>query len=205
MRLVRPARSPGRHAPRRSPGLRRSHPAQRARRPFLRRAGPDLAQGSRDRQITPHDIPGQVRAFEAAFGRPLLDYKNSIRRTPSRRRWRHWARWKLGFMDAAWKDAKFGVSPCGPITCRPRRASTALAPSPMAITSMSSAVCRSSAATAAITISARATSIPRCFWSSPERAICPGPTGICPPGTATPPATSSAWNNICRSRPISRA
>ena len=29
-------------------------------------------------------------------------------------RWAQWARWKLGFMDAAWKDAQFGVSAVEP-------------------------------------------------------------------------------------------
>jgi len=33
-------------------------------------------------------------------------------------RWKEFAYWKLGFMDAAWKEAQFGVSRCGPISCR---------------------------------------------------------------------------------------
>ncbi|HTU21833.1 MAG TPA: hypothetical protein VMG10_27590 [Gemmataceae bacterium] len=62
------------------------------------------------KQNTPHGIPSQVRAFEATFGRPLLDYKKLDPKDPKQaERWRQWARWKLGFMDAAWKDAKFGV------------------------------------------------------------------------------------------------
>ncbi|MGH7225700.1 MAG: hypothetical protein ACRELF_20980, partial [Gemmataceae bacterium] len=62
------------------------------------------------KQNTPHGIPSQVRAFEAAFGRPLIDYKKLDPKDPKQAaQWRRWARWKLGFMDAAWKDAKFGV------------------------------------------------------------------------------------------------
>ena len=65
-----------------------------------------------DRQDTPHGIPAQVRSYEAAFGRdPLSTTTRSIRRIPaSRARGGTGPRWKLGFMDAAWKDAQFGVS-----------------------------------------------------------------------------------------------
>jgi hypothetical protein len=66
-------------------------------------------------QDTPHGIPSQVRAFEAAFGRPLLDYKKLDPNDPKQAElWRQWARWKLGFMDAAWKDGKFGVTSVRP-------------------------------------------------------------------------------------------
>jgi hypothetical protein len=59
---------------------------------------------------TPHDIPAQVRAYEAAFGRKPIPYHMVDAKNPEHvARWRHWARWKLGFMDAAWKDAQFGV------------------------------------------------------------------------------------------------
>jgi len=62
------------------------------------------------KQNTPHGIPSQVRAFEAAFGHPLIDYKKLDPKNPEQAaQWRQWARWKLGFMDAAWKDAQFGV------------------------------------------------------------------------------------------------
>src|SRR5262249_19283171 len=60
---------------------------------------------------TPHDIPAQRRSFEAAFGQPLLPYhKVDPKNAEHLARWAHWARWKLGFMDAAWKDAQFGVT-----------------------------------------------------------------------------------------------
>ncbi len=60
---------------------------------------------------SPHDIPSQVRAYEAAFGRKPIQYdKVDPKKLDHVVRWAHWARWKLGFMDAAWKDSQFGVS-----------------------------------------------------------------------------------------------
>jgi hypothetical protein len=60
---------------------------------------------------TPHGIPSQVRAFESAFGKPPISYHDVKPDNPEDpARWRHWALWKLGFMDAAWKEASFGVS-----------------------------------------------------------------------------------------------
>jgi hypothetical protein len=60
---------------------------------------------------TPHDIPAQVRAYEAAFGRKPIQYdKLDPKKAEHVARWADWARWKLGFMDAAWKDSSFGVS-----------------------------------------------------------------------------------------------
>jgi hypothetical protein len=59
---------------------------------------------------SPHDIPAQVRSYEAAFGRKPIPYHKLNPKDPEQvRAWRHWARWKLGFMDAAWKDSQFGV------------------------------------------------------------------------------------------------
>jgi hypothetical protein len=59
---------------------------------------------------TPQGIPSQVRSYEAAFGEPPPDYLKLDPKDPEQaRRWAHWARWKLGFMDAAWQDAQFGV------------------------------------------------------------------------------------------------
>ncbi|MBI3921349.1 MAG: hypothetical protein HY318_08035, partial [Armatimonadetes bacterium] len=59
----------------------------------------------------PHDLPAQVRSYESAFGAPPLssDAVNPDNPTDAER-WQQWARWKLGFMDAAWKDAQLGVS-----------------------------------------------------------------------------------------------
>jgi hypothetical protein len=63
----------------------------------------------------PHMIPAQVRAYEAAFGAAPLHASQVDPANPDHvRRWRHWARWKLGFMDAAWQEAQFGVSYVSP-------------------------------------------------------------------------------------------
>ncbi len=60
---------------------------------------------------TPHDMPPQVRSFESAFGKkPPQSWKLDPAKAGDVNSWRHWAVWKLGFMDAAWKDAQFGVS-----------------------------------------------------------------------------------------------
>ena len=61
--------------------------------------------------VGPHDLPPQVQSFEAAFGRKppqswTLDPKNPTDVVA----WKEWAIWKLGFLDAAWKEAQFGVS-----------------------------------------------------------------------------------------------
>jgi len=62
---------------------------------------------------TPHGIPSQVRSYESAFGRPWLS-PHKVRPTAndpaSAAQWKQWATWKLGFVDAAWKEAQFGVS-----------------------------------------------------------------------------------------------
>ena len=59
---------------------------------------------------TPHTVPWQLRQYEAAFGRPMLDWKTVDPANPEQTaRWAEWARWKLGFLDAAWQDAQFGV------------------------------------------------------------------------------------------------
>jgi len=64
---------------------------------------------------TPHGIPSQVRAYRAAFGEDPLPYHKVDPNDPEHvRRWRHFARWKLGFMDAAWKIADFGVGQVRP-------------------------------------------------------------------------------------------
>jgi hypothetical protein len=64
---------------------------------------------------TPQGIPSQRRSFEAAFGKPAPEYFELDPKKPAdTRRWAQWARWKLGFMDAAWQDAQFGVSAVRP-------------------------------------------------------------------------------------------
>ncbi len=60
---------------------------------------------------TPHGLPSQVRSYRSAFGRDPIPYHEVKPDNPEHvARWRHWALWKLGFMDAAWKEAQFGVS-----------------------------------------------------------------------------------------------
>ena len=60
---------------------------------------------------TPHGVPSQVRSYIAAFGKEPIDFKKVDPKNPEHvKAWRHWAMWKLGFMDAAWKEAQFGVS-----------------------------------------------------------------------------------------------
>ena len=157
-------------------------------------------------QDTPHGIPSQVRAFEAAFGRPLIDYKKLDANNPAQaEQWRQWARWKLGFMDAAWKDGKFGV--------------TSVRPDFLSVTQSQYGF---SAFTDGYYFNVvRSLPVisghggyhdfgpgyfnPSLFLEFARRAISRGPTGICPAGTAAPPATSSAWSNTCRFRPTSRA
>jgi hypothetical protein len=64
---------------------------------------------------TPHGIPSQVRAYRDAFGHDPLAYYDVRPDNPEdAARWRQWARWKLGFMDAAWKEAKFGIDQVRP-------------------------------------------------------------------------------------------
>ena len=66
-------------------------------------------------EMSPHVVPWQLRAYEAAFGQPPLDWKAVDPANPEQAaRWAQWARWKLELMDAAWKDAQFGVSAVEP-------------------------------------------------------------------------------------------
>jgi hypothetical protein len=66
-------------------------------------------------EMTPHGIPAQVRSFEAAFGYPPPEAGKIDPKNPEDvARWKQWARWKLGFMDAAWKDAQAGVRAVDP-------------------------------------------------------------------------------------------
>ena len=69
--------------------------------------GKDPATG----QNTPHRVPSQHRAYQSAFDRPAPIYREIQANNPADvLRWRHWAYWKLGFMNAAWMDSQFGVS-----------------------------------------------------------------------------------------------
>jgi hypothetical protein len=62
-------------------------------------------------EFTPHGVPAQVRSYQAAFGRDPLQY-NEVDPNNSDHvaRWQHFAKWKLGIMDAAWRESQHGVS-----------------------------------------------------------------------------------------------
>jgi hypothetical protein len=61
-------------------------------------------------EMTPHNIPSQDRSYRSAFGREPLQYHEVKAADPEQAaRWAEWGRWKLGFMDAAWKHAQLGV------------------------------------------------------------------------------------------------
>jgi hypothetical protein len=61
-------------------------------------------------EFTPHEVPAQLWSYRAAFDREPPAYDRLDPDKPEDvRRWRHWARWKLGLMNAAWKEAAFGV------------------------------------------------------------------------------------------------
>jgi hypothetical protein len=66
-------------------------------------------------EFTPHGISAQVKSYQAAFDREPPDYSKVDSKSPEHvAKWRQWARWKLGFMDAAWKEAQFGVAQVRP-------------------------------------------------------------------------------------------
>lgn len=67
------------------------------------------------KDLTPHGIPAQVRSYTAAFGKPPIKPEEvDLKKPETVARWRQWAYWKLGFMDAAWREAQFGVSQVRP-------------------------------------------------------------------------------------------
>ena len=62
-------------------------------------------------KTTPHTVSAQHRAYRASFGTDPIRYDAVVPdRESDRDRWAHWSRWKLSFMDAAWKQARFGVT-----------------------------------------------------------------------------------------------
>ena len=62
-------------------------------------------------EMTPHNIPAQDRSYRSAFAREPLQYHEVKAADPDQAaRWTEGGRWKLGFMDAAWKQAQLGVS-----------------------------------------------------------------------------------------------
>jgi len=62
-------------------------------------------------EFGPHGVAAQMRAYHAAFGKNPISYHEVDPKNPDHvARWQHFARWKLGFMDAAWRESQFGVS-----------------------------------------------------------------------------------------------
>src|SRR5207253_472555 len=62
-------------------------------------------------EFGPHGIAPQLRSYEAAFGKPAPDITKLDPKNPADvAAWKEWATWKLGLMDAAWKESQFGVS-----------------------------------------------------------------------------------------------
>ncbi len=99
-----------------------------ARRAFMDRTWPNVlgihfydepgltwAKDPTTGEMSPHVVPWQHRSYEASFGAPPPDWKTVDPTDPEQAgRWARWVTWKLGFMDAAWKDAQFGVSAVEP-------------------------------------------------------------------------------------------
>lgn len=55
-------------------------------------------------------VPAQHRSYTSAFGKDAIRYNKIDSNNPDHlAQWDHWTRWKLGLMDAAWADGKFGV------------------------------------------------------------------------------------------------
>ncbi|HYE05979.1 MAG TPA: hypothetical protein VEL07_10730 [Planctomycetota bacterium] len=62
-------------------------------------------------KATPHAVPSQRAAYNAAYGEPPIDYKDvDPSDAADLAAWKKWARYKLGFMEAAWWHAGLGVS-----------------------------------------------------------------------------------------------
>jgi len=62
-------------------------------------------------EMTPHGIPAQLRSYKAAYDKDAPQYNTLDPKNPEQAAaWVHWARWKLGLMDAAWRESQHGVS-----------------------------------------------------------------------------------------------
>src|SRR5262249_57213697 len=56
-------------------------------------------------EFGPHGIGAQVKSYKSAFDfEPPPHYKLDPKDPKQVARWRQWIHWKLGFMDAAWRD-----------------------------------------------------------------------------------------------------
>ena len=64
---------------------------------------------------TPHTVPAQLQAFKNAFGVDRIAHTAVKPGDPdSTARWQEWGRWRTSFLEAAWKDARFGVEQVRP-------------------------------------------------------------------------------------------
>ena len=65
--------------------------------------------------MVPFNVPAQDRSYEAAFGTDAPQYDQTKPDDAAAvARWDRMNRWKLSFMEAAWKYAQFGVSQVQP-------------------------------------------------------------------------------------------
>lgn len=66
-------------------------------------------------EMTPHNIPTQDTAFKNSFGIDALQY-NEVKPDAADKvaQWQSWSRWKMSFMESAWKDARAGVEKVDP-------------------------------------------------------------------------------------------
>jgi len=61
-------------------------------------------------EMTPHDVPAQLRSYRSAFGKEMIPHNKIDPENPEHfAAWQHWGRWKLSFMEAAWRLSRFAV------------------------------------------------------------------------------------------------
>ncbi len=64
---------------------------------------------------SPHDLAPQIRSYKGVFGtEPQRSTTVKADDPASIDKWKQFGLWKLGFMDASWKDAQAGVSAVSP-------------------------------------------------------------------------------------------
>ena len=81
---------------------------------FYDEPGLTWSKDPRSGEFTPHTVPSQQSAYQAAYGAPPPDYRALPGSDKLKDEWKSWAEWKLGFMDAAWRLARFGVDAVSP-------------------------------------------------------------------------------------------
>jgi hypothetical protein len=62
-----------------------------------------------------HTVSAQLRAYQSAFGADRIPHR-AVKPgdAAAEARWQQWGRWKTSFLEAAWKDARFGVGQVRP-------------------------------------------------------------------------------------------